>query len=209
MILVVQEYNEKKYRHLLDEMFRLRARVFSERLKWDVRVTQGLERDKFDDLRPVYLIYTDGNCRKVKGSLRLLPTTGPTVLSEFFFDTLPSGAQISAPTTWECTRLCLDEGEIGQDRRDLMYASLVLLIGVGELGMKAGIQSIIGNLDSSILRLYRQIGCDVEILGSTLRFARPVYLASHEVSLRAVEKLKKRLGELGCAASPDTFRLVA
>ena len=46
-------------------MFRLRARVFADRLKWDVPVSDGMERDRYDDEGPVYLIYTDDEQKKV------------------------------------------------------------------------------------------------------------------------------------------------
>ena len=84
MIVVIQQYNAHEHSDLLDEMFRLRARVFRDRLRWDVQVADGKERDKYDDERPVYLVYADDESRKVKGSLRLLPTTGPTVLADIF-----------------------------------------------------------------------------------------------------------------------------
>ena len=70
-------------------MFRQRARFFHDRLKWAVRVVDGQERDRYDDEAPVYLIYTDDLGREVKGSLRLLPTTGPTLAADVFSDTLP------------------------------------------------------------------------------------------------------------------------
>lgn len=59
--------NAAEYRHLLDEMFRLRARVFRDRLKWDVVVTDGMERDRYDDEGPVYMIYTDEDQKTVRG----------------------------------------------------------------------------------------------------------------------------------------------
>ena len=89
MVVVIEGYNAHKYPDLIEDMFRLRARIFHDRLKWDVQVIDGKERDKFDDEAPVYLIHTDDQTRKVKGSLRLLPTTGPTLLSDFFSDTCP------------------------------------------------------------------------------------------------------------------------
>src|SRR3979409_1951247 len=109
MIVVIEQYNAHEYQNLMDEMFRLRARIFRDRLKWDVQVTDGKERDKYDDQAPVYLVYTDDEAREGKGSLRLLPTTGPTVLADIFSDTLPDAVHLSAPTIWECTRFCLEE----------------------------------------------------------------------------------------------------
>ena len=48
----------------MDEMFRLRARVFHDRLRWEVQAADGKERDKYDDMAPVYLIYTDDAARE-------------------------------------------------------------------------------------------------------------------------------------------------
>jgi acyl homoserine lactone synthase len=47
---------------------------------------------------PVYIIDADGPI--VRGSLRLLPTTGPTLSEETFSDTIPDGASLSAPAIW-------------------------------------------------------------------------------------------------------------
>ncbi len=191
MIVVVQEHNAQEHAHLVDQMFRLRARVFGERLKWDVDVVDGWERDKFDDLSPVYLIHTDEEGREVRGSLRLLPTTGPTVLGDFFSDTMPDAAQLSAPTIWECTRFCVDEDRLRH--RDQIVASRALISGLGSVALAAGIDSILGNFDERMLRLYRRIGCEVDVLGSTHRYGAPVYLGMFPVSRPILEAVNARL----------------
>ena len=141
MIVVVEQYNAHKYSRLMDEMFRLRARIFHDRLKWDVRVTDGKERDKYDDEAPVYIIYTDEQQREVKGSLRLLPTTGPTLLADCFADTIPDAVHLSSPTIWEGTRFCLSETILDKESQDgLLFASIVMITGLGEIAVKAGIE---------------------------------------------------------------------
>jgi N-acyl-L-homoserine lactone synthetase len=194
MIVVIQQYNAHEYSNLMDEMFRLRARVFRDRLGWDVQVADGKERDKYDDLGPVYIIYADDETRKIKGSLRLLPTTGPTVLADIFSDTLPDAVHLSAPTVWECTRFCLeDKISPNQGHREALIASGVLIAALGDVAIKAGIESVLGNFDSAMLRLYRRIGCEVEVLGSTQRYGRPVYLGSFPISEPILRKVKGRL----------------
>ena len=148
MIIAIQGYNAHKYTHLLEQMFRLRARVFYDRLRWDVQVVDGMEKDEYDDEGPVYLVYTDQEARTVKGSLRLLPTTGPTVLADFFSDTRPQLLPISAPTIWECTRFCLDNRLLNRiDRNDVIFTSSVMIIALGQLAIRSGIESIIANFD--------------------------------------------------------------
>jgi N-acyl-L-homoserine lactone synthetase len=197
MIVVIEQYNAHEYPHLMDQMFQMRARVFHDRLRWNVRVVDGRERDKYDDEGPVYVIYTDDRMREVKGSLRLLPTTGPTLLADIFSDTLPAGVHLSAPTIWECTRFCLDDRSLASGLgHQLLLDSTALIAGSFEVAMRAGIETIIGNFDSSMLRLYRQLGCEVEVLGSTLRYGGAIYLGSHRLSGSIVDKLKRRLDNL-------------
>jgi N-acyl-L-homoserine lactone synthetase len=167
MIVVVEKYNAHKYSHLIEKMYRLRAHVFHDRLGWDVQVVDGKERDKYDDGEPVYVIHTDDKAREVKGSLRLLPTTGPTLLAECFAD--PG----------------LLDG--------LFFASAEMIAGLGDVAVSAGIESIVGNFDASVFRLYRRIGLQVEILGRTSRYGRPVYLGLFPISELLLRRVKQRL----------------
>jgi acyl homoserine lactone synthase len=194
MIVRIESHNAHNYRHLIDKMHRLRAYIFRDRLGWDVRVVEGRERDKYDDEQPLYIIYTDDQQREVRGSLRLLPTTGPTLLSECFADTLPDAAHLSAPTIWECTRFCIDDRLLDRESsEEVLFASAKMLVDLGEVAISKNIESIIGNLDASMLRLYRRIGCEVEILGSTLRYGRRVYLGLFPVTELLLRRVKRRL----------------
>ncbi len=196
MIVVLEQHNADQYRHLIDEMFRLRARIFRDRLNWDVEVTDGKERDRYDDEQPVYIIYCDNGARVVKGSLRLLPTTGPTLLADIFSDTLPDAVNLTAPSIWECTRFCLDDNLWEGGREDeMLFASAALIEAVGDVALRAGIEAIIGNFDEPMLRLYRRVGCEVEVLGSTSRYGRPVYLGLHPISEPIVRRIKARLNK--------------
>lgn len=193
MIIVVEPHNAEKHGHLLEQMFRMRARIFHDHLGWDVVVKDGMERDKYDEQNPVYIIYTDEDGHRVKGSLRLLPTTGPTLVADFFSDTLPDAASLMAPTIWECTRFCLDDDVWQKNKEEIVFASTVLLVALGDLALRAGIESVIGNFDAAALHLWRRIGCEVEILGSTSRYGRPVYLGLHPISETVISRIKKKL----------------
>jgi N-acyl-L-homoserine lactone synthetase len=210
MIVVVEPYNAHEYSDLMDGMFRLRARVFRDRLGWDVQVADGRERDRYDNEGPVYLIYADDESLKVKGSLRLLPTTGPTVLADIFSDTLPDAVHLSAPTIWECTRFCLEDDILSRSHREeALIASTALIAALGEVAISAGIEAIVGNFDSTMLRLYRRIGCEVEVLGSTQRYGRPVYLGLFPVSEPILRKVRGRLKKAQSAtARPADKRLL-
>jgi acyl homoserine lactone synthase len=189
MLRVVQTHNAAENESLLREMFRLRAHVFGEKLKWDVTVTDGMERDQYDDCGPVYIIYTDRKSL-VLGCMRLLPTTGPTLLSDIFADTIPDAAELSAPGIWECTRFCLHPRiACAENRAEAMHVSRIMIGRLGEIAINSGIHSIVGNFDAAMLRIYRRIGCKVEVLGRTLRFGAPVYLGLFPVSEEIIQRV--------------------
>jgi acyl homoserine lactone synthase len=197
MLVVIDQHNADKHTHLIDQMFRLRARVFQERLKWDVRVADGRERDKYDDMGPLYIIYADDEGREVKGSLRLLPTTGPTLLAEFFSDTLPDAVHLSAPTIWECTRFCLNDKILDKEGSDeLLNVSAVLVEALGDVAIGNGIESIVGNFDFRTLQLYRNLGFQVDVLGSTSKFGQAVYLGLFPISEPILRRVKRRLNDI-------------
>ena len=88
---------------LLDGMFRLRDEIFHKRLGWEVTSHNGLERDGFDDLKPVYLI-ARGEHRKVAGCARILPTMGPYMLKDVFPELLDGESAPQDERTWELSR---------------------------------------------------------------------------------------------------------
>jgi acyl homoserine lactone synthase len=194
MIIVIEPHNAVAYPKLMELMFQLRARVFRDRLGLDVQVADGKERDKYDDEAPVYLIYADDEAGEVKGCLRLLPTTGPTVFADFGPDALPEAMHFSAPSIWECTRFCLDDRIMGRGNKEELYtASAVLMAALSEVAIKAGIDSILGNFDSTMLRLYRRVGCEVEVLGSTRRHGNPIYFGLFAISKPILGRIKRKL----------------
>src|SRR5271166_7099578 len=83
----------------MDAMLRNRAEIFSGRLGWEVAVKDGYERDRFDDMNPLYLVSVDPNTEQYWGSLRLLTTTGPNMLRDVFPHLL-DGEYIESATIW-------------------------------------------------------------------------------------------------------------
>ena len=181
MIIVVEKNSYQANADLLQQMFRLRARIFYDRLKWDVSVVNGLERDKFDEHDPLYIISIDNEDR-VNASCRILPTTQPTLVSEFFYDTMPDAAQMTSPSIWECSRFCVDCHESQFSSQASLHLCGVMLAQIGVLALKSGIETVIGNFDDGMLRLYRRIGSPVQVLGCTNRYEKSVYLGSFQIT---------------------------
>ena len=146
-----------RFPRLADTMFRDRTRQFRDRLGWPVTVdAQGHERDEYDRENPLYVIWerADGSHG---GSMRFLPTTGPTMVNDHFSH-LTDGVKIQSPLIWECTRFCLSPG-IG------CAAGAALALGAGELMEAFHIRHFVGVFDARMRRIYRLMHLEPEVIG--------------------------------------------
>lgn len=179
---------------LFDQMFRSRALVFHERLQWRVSVKDGWETDRYDDEDPVYLLALDENGEH-QGSLRLLPTTGPTMLQNEFSDFFTESVDVSAPTIWECTRFCIPPQPPKDPRKAVSETSAELLIGLCELCLSSGIEFVVGVYDASMPRIYRRIGWSPELLARSKPEIGNISVGLWEATPSVLATMKHRLAE--------------
>ncbi|MCH2093731.1 MAG: autoinducer synthase [Rhodobacteraceae bacterium] len=143
---------------LARSMFQDRATQFHDRLGWAVSVdARGEERDAYDAINPLYVIWEDGAGRH-GGSMRFLPTTGQTMVNDHFMD-LADGVRIESPFIWECTRFCL------APRPEPRTAAALMLAG-GEIMTGFGVKHFVGVFDGLMQRVYRRIGATPDVLGT-------------------------------------------
>ena len=159
MIYVVDSLNNTHYQPLLDDMFRLRKRVFHDRLGWDVEVTDGMEIDLFDHLDPAHVISVDDDGHVV-GCMRLLQTTGPHMLADVFASILDGDAPLRSSTVWEATRFCVDTNRLtgGRGRNTISYVTSEVMIGAFEFAMSAGVTDAVAVIDPVMNRVLQRSG---------------------------------------------------
>jgi len=153
-------YADQLYRfpRLRDTMFRDRADQFHTRLGWEVTVDRhGEERDYYDRLNPLYVIWEEPDGTH-GGSMRFLPTTRPTMLNDHFGE-LVAGRPICDPRIWECTRFCLS-------RNAAPRISAALMLGGAEIGLGFGLTHSVGVFDARMTRIYKRLGWPPEVIGS-------------------------------------------
>ncbi|AGI69530.1 putative acyl-homoserine-lactone synthase [Octadecabacter antarcticus 307] len=144
---------------LADTMFRDRGVQFRDRLGWDVSVdAQGHERDEYDGEDPLYVIWQRPDGRH-GGSMRFLPTTGPTMVNDHFAD-LSDGAAIRSPLIWESTRFCLAPNANSR-------IAAALMLGGGEVMRGFGVTQFVGVFDARMVRIYRRVVSSPTVLGSS------------------------------------------
>ncbi len=163
MIRYVFAHELEKHPHLTDGMFKDRAAQFRDRMKWDVTVDEkGWERDQYDPLGPLYIIYEreDGTHG---GSGRLMPTTGRTMIGEHFSH-LTDGVVISSPTIWEITRFCISPN-VRSPREAMKITSALLLAGI-DAGLRFGLDFYVAVFDEPMLRVYRSLDFAPDVMGA-------------------------------------------
>jgi N-acyl-L-homoserine lactone synthetase len=177
------------------EMHRLRCRVFKERLDWDVQISGDMEVDDFDALHPAYLVLgaSDG---RVQGCVRLLPSTGPTMLRDTFPILLGGASAPASSTIWESSRFALDiPADAPKTVHGLASATYELFAGMIEFGLSRRLTEIVTVTDARMERILRRAGWplrrigDPSALGSTLAVAG--YL---EVSAESLARVRSAGG---------------
>ena len=72
---------------------------------------------------------------------------------------LTDGVRIESPFIWECTRFCLAPDAAPRVSAALMLAGL-------ELGLGQGLDHAVGVFDARMVRVYRGLGWEPEVLGT-------------------------------------------
>ena len=147
------------YRDELHDMYRLRARVFRDRLGWEVRVCNGEERDEFDELGPLYVLALDEE-RRVVGSSRLLPTTGPYMLRDVFGQLMEGRPDFQNPLVFEWSKFAIDNRAMATGGlNSIKRTTHEFFCGIAEYCLLRGLREVVTVYDTRIARMLPRIGC--------------------------------------------------
>jgi acyl homoserine lactone synthase len=199
MILLINGSEKERYPHLMSGMHRLRAEIFHSRLGWDVSVENGLEIDQFDDENPLYLLAVDPTGTRVRGTVRLLPTTGPNMLRDVFHHLVPEDEMIESATIWECSRFAVDPSiEAPKDGYLISEATGELMAAVIEVGLLAGLTEVMGVFDARFVRILRAAGTPPLLVSKPQRIGSCLtYVGLFEVSEQSLHSIQAACGLKG------------
>ncbi len=194
MIQLIAPKHHVEFSEMLTEMHELRCRVFSQRLEWEVNVKDGLEIDRYDDLAPVYLLsWTGGH---LQGCVRLLPSTGPTMLGDVFPDLMDGAPVPQDRAIWESSRFALElPPGAARSEGGLAQATFELFAGMIEFGLSRRLTKIITVTDVRIERILRRAHWPLCRLGKSRPIGLTLAVAgSLEISHRALIELRQACG---------------
>lgn len=185
MHLIAVEYpTHSEHKLLIEAMLRLRAKVFADRLNWQVDSRDGLERDSFDDEDPTYILAVEDD-RQVVGCVRLLLPMRSSMLVEVFPELLDESLRPHERMI-ESSRFCVDKdlllqsaktgngcavsrgagGDTGSAGRSVMQLrTRMLLAGILEWGLMHGYDELVTATDLRFERLLKIAGWPLRRLG--------------------------------------------
>jgi acyl homoserine lactone synthase len=183
----------------LHAMHRLRYRVFKERLDWQVKGNGGYEIDSFDALTPHYLLLR-GLEGRVDGCVRLLPSTGATMLRDTFPVLLEGKTAPEDPNIWESSRFALDiASSAPKGAGGIAIATYELFAGMIELGLSRQLSHIVTVTDLRMERILRRAGWPLERIGEPHTIGVTRALAGY---LEVSEKMLQVVRQNGCIGGP-------
>lgn len=178
----------------LFEMFKLRARVFKDRMGWEIPVLDGMEVDGYDAMDPDYMLIRT-NKGVLCGCWRIMPTNGPYMLKNSFSELLYGGIAPSASNILELSRFAIEL----KDSENFKFSNVTLesIKEIIRYGEKEGISEYVTVTTTAIERLLSRTGIVTSRFGPPLRIGVENTVALH-VNVSA--SFKALFNELEAAA---------
>jgi acyl homoserine lactone synthase len=149
------------------EMHKLRAKVFKDRLGWEVPIMSGMEIDGYDALEPLYMMIREPGGGALRGCWRLLPTEGPYMLKDSFAELLHGQPAPEHARIWELSRFAIEtEGNARFGFSEITMESIAEIISHG---YHAGIDQYVTVTTTAIERLLRRAGVVTRRFGAPLQ----------------------------------------
>lgn len=163
MFYVVDKRNRTAFAAQLDEMYRIRYRIYVEQRKWmALSRADKREIDPFDTEEAVYLLGLD-EAGLVTSGLRLVPTTGPTLMRDVFSHALTWGRIPCDERILEMSRHFLTSEPA--DYAQQWHMESESLCAMFEYGLAAGLKRVSLLCDAYYLRTLLECGWNVHPLG--------------------------------------------
>jgi acyl homoserine lactone synthase len=150
----------------LSDMHRLRAKVFRDRMGWDVPLMSGMEIDGYDAIEPTYMMIREAE-GSLRGCWRILPTEGPYMLKDSFPQLLHGLPAPEDPKIWELSRFAIET----EGRHNFGFSE-VAMESIGEIiayGHRMGIDQYVTVTTTAIERLLRRAGVVISRFGPPIQ----------------------------------------
>ena len=149
------------------EMHKLRAKVFKDRLGWEVPILSGMEIDGYDALEPLYMMIQEPQSGTLIGCWRLLPTDGPYMLKDSFSALLHGQVAPAHARIWELSRFAIET----ESCKGFGFSSIAMesIQAVISFGRHSGIDEYVTVTTTAIERMLGRAGVLTRRIGAPLQ----------------------------------------
>lgn len=152
---------------LLEGMHQLRARIFKDKKRWDVEVSDKREVDAFDDLNPYYLLISAPGTDEVIGCWRILDTLGPYMLKDTFPELLHGAPAPQDSRTLELSRFVVRAQQ--PEHSTFSQITLQAIRAVVRFALSHNAQRLLTVTTVGVERLLKKTGISMQRFGPSLR----------------------------------------
>lgn len=199
MIHVINATNRHLYEDTLEQMFRLRHKIFVEQKGWKLLEREsGLDIDQFDTEDATYFLKLDKE-GSILGGMRIVPTNVKTQLKNVFqhwctFESPPNDAQ-----EWEWSRYFIADKSFRSSSGFPVFYEL--FFGILEYAVSKNITGLSGFLEAHTLPRLSKLPWDLKYLGPIVTYGTthgetkgkgaPVRVAVNPRMLNVTKRIKR------------------
>jgi acyl homoserine lactone synthase len=156
----------------------LRAKVFRDRMGWDIPVLAGMEIDGYDALEPHYMVIRNKE-HQICGCWRMMPTSGPYMLKDTFPELLNGAVAPEHERIWELSRFAIETE--GDSTFGFAERAMDAMRGIVNFADDHGIDKYVTVTSTAVERLLRHAGVEIARMGPPLRIGveRAIALEIH------------------------------
>jgi acyl homoserine lactone synthase len=151
----------------LTYIHQLRAKVFKDRMGWNVSILGGMEIDGYDALNPYYMAIYSEDDTTLHGCWRLLPADGPYMLKDTFPELLCGCPAPEGRQTWELSRFAIETG--GTQGFGFTDLTLIAMREIVTFGDRMNIEHYVTVTTLAVERLLRRTGIETRRFGPPKR----------------------------------------
>lgn len=154
------------------EMYRLRHKIFHDRLGWEVTSDNGMEHDEFDRANPVYVLVRRDDDGELVGCWRMLPTVGPYMLKDIFPQLLHGQPAPQQNDVWELSRFAIDSDRVESGSFGLSDTPIRMIQAAVRFAQQNGIQRYVSVTSTAVDRMFRKAGIHMTRLGEPIKIGK-------------------------------------
>lgn len=161
---------EPLFKHYADDIYKLRHKVFKQKLNWKVDTVDGdKEIDYFDSLDDLHYVLAIDNNDKLIGCMRLLPTLNDYMLEKVFPTILDEEVIPKEDKIWEVSRVAVDpDYQRSIEMMSFDKVTLLLLKGACEFSKTHKIECYVTVTTDRLGRLLQSLKMDSKRIGKKL-----------------------------------------